>query len=92
MIRNYLLLALRHSLRQKWYTLVNLVSLSLASVSVFFITQYIVYETGFDEFHKDADLIYRVVWQDESPQTRVPHPMAQAMKNEFPEVASGVQD
>jgi putative ABC transport system permease protein len=90
MIRNYLLLALRHSLRQKWYTLVNLISLSLAIVSVFFIAQYIVYETGFDEFHEDADSIYRVVWQGESPQTRVPHPMAQAMKNEFPEVASAV--
>ncbi len=55
-----------------------------------FILLYVQYELSYDRFHKNADNIYRIAWMSLRPQTRTPHPMAQAMVRDFPEVVDAV--
>src|SRR5690606_24802235 len=47
-------------------------------------------ELSYDRFHYKAENLYRLTWEDNNPQTRTPHPMAQALKNDFPEIESAV--
>jgi putative ABC transport system permease protein len=51
---------------------------------------YVKGELSYDQFHDKAENLYRVTWEGNNPQTRTPHPMAQAMKSDFPEVVSAV--
>lgn len=90
MIRNYIRVALRNLYKNKVHTVINVLGLACGMASVFLITLYIRHELSFDKFHHHAQDIYRIVWFGEHPQTRTPHPMAQAMAADFPEVESAV--
>ncbi|MBL7849361.1 MAG: ABC transporter permease [Cyclobacteriaceae bacterium] len=90
MIRNYLIVAFRNLLRNKALTAINVAGLGLGLASVFVIATYLQFELSYDRFHESADNIYRVTWYDDNPQPRTPHPMAQAMVADFPEVESAV--
>jgi putative ABC transport system permease protein len=48
------------------------------------------HELSYDRFHEAADRIHRVVLINDNPQTRTPHPMAQALVRDIPEVESAV--
>jgi putative ABC transport system permease protein len=69
---------------------ITIASLAIGIASVFFIVQYLKLELSYDRFHDGAENIYRVAWINTNPQTRTPHPMAQAMVQDFPEVESAV--
>lgn len=86
MLQNYLQIAFRSLLKKKGFSFINIFGLAFGMACVILILLYVNSELSYDTFHKDADNIYRVAWFDESPQTRTPHPMAQAMVNDFPEV------
>lgn len=90
MLRNYFQVAVRNLLKNKILTLINVLGLALGLASVFLITQYVFFELSYDRFHPGAANIYRIAWMDENPQTRTPHPMAQAMAADFPEVENAV--
>jgi putative ABC transport system permease protein len=90
MVSNYLRVALRNLLKHKLLTLINVMGLALGLASVFLIAQYITFELSYDRFHESAENIYRVAWFSDNPQPRTPHPMAQAMVQDFPEVESAV--
>ena len=90
MLINYIQIAYRNLLKNKFYSLINVVGLGLGLACVFLILQYLKQELSYDRFHTDAKNIYRISWEDENPQTRTPHPMAQAMIQDFPEVKSAV--
>lgn len=90
MLVNYLQVAFRNLLKNKFYSLINIVGLALGLACVFLILQYLKQELSYDRFHPEATNIYRVSWEDENPQTRTPHPMAQALVQDFPEVMSAV--
>ncbi|GAB3220392.1 ABC transporter permease [Algoriphagus aestuariicola] len=60
MIKNYLKIAFRNLLKHKLHTGINLVGLSLGlgvSILIFFFVQF---ESSFDDFHENSDLIFRV--------------------------------
>jgi putative ABC transport system permease protein len=59
LIRNYLLIAIRNFSRQKSYTLLNIIGLSLWTAASLLIMQYVKYERSFDSFHSRAADIYR---------------------------------
>ncbi len=61
MIRNYIKIALRSLLRKKVFSLVNMMGLSVGIASCIMISAYLISETSFDNFHEDANRIYRVV-------------------------------
>ena len=90
MFSNYLITAYRTLLKSKTHTLINVVGLAFGIACVFIISLYLQQELSYDRFHYKVENLYRVTWEDNNPQTRTPHPMAQAMKSEFPEVESAV--
>lgn len=90
MFYNYLNIALRNLAKAKLHAFINVAGLALGIASVFLITLYIRNELSYDKFHNDPELLYRITWEDNNPQTRTPHPMAQALVDDFPEVESAV--
>ncbi|MBI3481774.1 MAG: ABC transporter permease [Bacteroidetes bacterium] len=90
MLHHYLTTALRNFVRNKFYTAITVVGLAFGITAVFLIVQYLKSELGYDRFHENAENIYRIAWINTNPQTRTPHPMAQAMVQDFPEVESAV--
>jgi putative ABC transport system permease protein len=90
MLITYFKVALRNLLNNKLHTVINMAGLALGIASVFFMAIYVRHEWGYDKYLEGYEDVYRVAWVNENPQTRTPHPMAQAMKDEFPEVESAV--
>jgi putative ABC transport system permease protein len=90
MLHNYINIAVRTLLRNKVHSFINVFGLAFGVACVFFILLYLQRELSYDRFHAESENLYRITWVDNNPQTRTPHPMAQAMKNDFPEVISAV--
>ena len=90
MIKNYLKIAFRNILKSRIHAAINISGLAIGLASVLLISLYITDELSYDQFHEDADDIYRIAWWSSDPQTRTPHPMAQALVDAFPQVESAV--
>jgi putative ABC transport system permease protein len=90
MFSNYFKIAYRTLLKNKVYTVINVAGLALGIASVFLIAVYVKHELSYDKYYDRYENLYRVTWNGENPQTRTPHPMAQALVNDFPEVESAV--
>ncbi len=90
MYRSYFKFAIRNMWRQKINTTFNLVGLVLAFTVCGFIYLHLQQEMSYDQFHERSEDIHRVAWMGENPQTRTPHPLAQAMVNDLPEVEAAV--
>ena len=92
MFKNYLKITLRTLLKNKFFTLINVLGLAVGISACLFITQYVVFESTFDNFHRDADHIYRIshtrikdnVVAERSATTFAG--LAEALDNDFPEV------
>ena len=61
MIKNYVLVAWRSFLRQREYSVLNVVGLTIGFTSCMIIMLYVINERSFDRFHSKADRIFRVV-------------------------------
>jgi putative ABC transport system permease protein len=61
MLKNYITVAFRSLLRNKWYTTINVIGLSLGIACV--IVAFVIYTDAahFDAFHKNYNSIYRVI-------------------------------
>ncbi len=89
MLKNYLKIALRSMARQRLFSFVNIVGLSLAmSVSLMLIT--IVHnQYNYDEFHEGADRIYRIESYDPkgpglfSKRASSPLPFKKALEDQY---------
>lgn len=90
MYRSYFKFAIRNMWRQKMNTTFNLIGLILAFTVCGFIYLHLQQELSYDKFHERSEDIHRVAWMSENPQTRTPHPLAQAMVNDLPEVEAAV--
>lgn len=88
MLKNYFKIALRNLLKNKLYSFINIFGLGFGIACVLLIVLYVQDELSYDKFHDHAGDIYRVAWFNDNPQTRTPHPMAQAMARDFPEVVA----
>ncbi|WP_439697537.1 ABC transporter permease [Mucilaginibacter sp. AW1-7] len=64
MIKNNLVLAFRNILRNKLYTAINIVGLSIASAFCILVYLYLKNEQSFDKFHNDVNRLYRVEESD----------------------------
>lgn len=83
----------RSIMRYKGFTAINLAGLALALTGCLFIGLFVWDELKFDQFHQDADRVFRIYTRstDEQGQSlmSVTSPMlATVLKNEFPEVES----
>ena len=90
MIQNEVKIAFRDITKNPVTASINVLGLSLGFASVFLILIFIRGELSYDQFHEGKDEIYRIAWFSENPQTRTPHPLAQALVQDFPEVESAV--
>lgn len=88
MIRNYFKIALRNLSKNKSYTLVNIIGLSVAfgSAILLFLTAH--FELSFDDFHENKDKLYRVFFHlnlaDKTRNgTSMPAPLRPALVEEY---------
>lgn len=92
MIKNYIVLFIRNLQRQKLFSFINLLGLTVSMVSTLVIYLYVRHEFSYDRFHNDADRIYRVnqtfIWGegDDSQFASTGPGVATALKEELPEV------
>src|SRR5215472_319164 len=63
MFKNYLKTAFRNLARNKVYSFINIIGLSLGLASAMLIILYIKDEVSYDRFHKNVGNIYRIVTQ-----------------------------
>jgi putative ABC transport system permease protein len=66
MLYNYLKVALRALAKQKVYSFINLLGLSVSLTATLLIALYIIDELSFDTFHRRANQIYRITKSIES--------------------------
>lgn len=90
MLKNYLITALRNLLRAKNTTLINVFGLTLGITAGLILFFLIKHQTSFDQFHTQADRIYRVVMEADGHQGKnytsgVPPVLWEAFKNDFHE-------
>ncbi|MBU8892562.1 MAG: ABC transporter permease [Bacteroidales bacterium] len=90
MLKNYIIIAIRNAIRNKAFSLINILGLSIGIACSLYITYWVRDELSFDKFHDKSEQIYRVYWKSDNPQTRTPHPMAQALVSDYPEIENAV--
>ncbi len=90
MFKNYFTITFRNLTKYKVYSFINIAGLAVGMTCCILIYLYIQDETSYDRFHENSDRIFRIDWMSDNPQTRTPHPMAQAMVRDFPEVQNAV--
>lgn len=88
MISNFMKIFFRRVGRNKLFSTINIMGLTVGFTCSMLIYLFINEHIGFDQELPGSSNTYRVAWLNENPQTRVPHPMAQAMKQDFPEVVA----
>ncbi|MEM9325141.1 MAG: ABC transporter permease [Bacteroidota bacterium] len=93
MVANQLKMVLRSLVRNKTYTLLNLIGISTGLVVFLLITLYVQFEFSFDDYHEKKEQIFRVykedvgnVYQGTNQYAVIPGPLAAAMVADFPEV------
>lgn len=92
MLKSYFTIATRSLAKHKFFTIINVLGLAIGmSVSLLFIAM-ITYVSTYDEFHVNKDRIYRVISKtnlgDNQEFARVPLPLAEKLKSEYP----GIED
>jgi putative ABC transport system permease protein len=94
MIRNYFKVIYRSLIRNKTYSIINILGLSAGLAMCIIILEYVKYEKSYDRFHSKSKDIYRVIIEfndpGQAPSTDAANyaPAGQALKNDFPEVIS----
>lgn len=93
MIKNYLKTAIRYLLRNKGYTVTNVLGLSIGIASCLLIMLFVKSEFSYDKFHSKSDRIYRA-WLHEIYEgkefinTQTPIPLGPTLQSNIPEVES----
>jgi putative ABC transport system permease protein len=90
MLSNYFKIGFRNIIKNPLQSAINVLGLALGIACVFLISVYTEHELTYDQYYPDYQNLYRITWNSDNPQTRTPHPMAQAMVSDFPEVESAV--
>lgn len=91
MLTNYLKTAIRSLLKQRIYTLINVLGLVVSITACLLIAIYVRYELSYDNFFKDADRIYKLVLERKYPNhstyyASIPHSYSMVAQKDFPEV------
>ena len=91
MLKNYFKIAVRNLWRKRTYTLINLTGLAVGMACCFLLFLYVHFERSYDQFHRKADRIYRVVGDLRSSAENLhwyvtPGPLGRTIKATFPQV------
>jgi len=92
-LRNYLLLAFKNLGKQKIFSVINLLGLTVGITCCLMLFGYIKHELSYDSFHTKGKSIYRIVRQADLMHTGskqdiawVSGPYAIALKNDYPDI------
>lgn len=91
MLKSYLKIALRHLLRHKSYSIINILGLAVGVACCVLILLFVQDELGYDSWTDKSDQIYRMALERNYPGRStsyaiIPHSYAETVKDEFPEV------
>ena len=91
MIWNHLKIAFRNIVKNKSFTIINLVGLSMGFACALGIFMIVRHEMSYDQFHPNHDKIYRVVSEFRYPdgaeyQSGVPLALPESFRRDFPQV------
>ncbi|MFC2119094.1 ABC transporter permease [Bacteroidota bacterium] len=91
MIGNFIKIGIRNLIKQKGFTILNLLGLAVGMAGFILILLYVDNELSYEKFNDKADRIYRVyldgkLGSQEIKDAATPDPMAEVLMNEFPEV------
>ncbi|MDR3695242.1 ABC transporter permease [Mucilaginibacter sp.] len=92
MIKIHFKIAWRILMRQKTFSLVNILGLAIGMAACLLIVQYISFERSYDNFHVNANRIYRIKHQNYSQGNLIENlprtysAVGPALKSQFPEV------
>lgn len=93
MLKNLIKISIRNILREKGYSLINIVGLSIGITCSLFLLMYILDELSYDRYHKNSDSIYRVVSNLREPDNAFTWSVAQIpLAKELRENYSDVKD
>src|SRR6187549_5111 len=91
MLKSYFLTAYRTLTRNKTYSTINILGLSISIASCLILFYIIRYELSFDTFHTSREKIYRIVNEEHSDEgidygTGIPAPLPDAVRLDFPQL------
>jgi putative ABC transport system permease protein len=94
MIRNYIKIAFRNLLKDRFYSFLNILGLSIGITTSMLIILFISDEMSYDKFHDSAENIYRITTKGKLGDAEVMNlavtgaPVAEGVKSSIPEVLS----
>jgi putative ABC transport system permease protein len=96
MIKNFITIALRSLRKDKFYSALNLLGLTIGITCSLLLLLYITDELSYDKYHKNADQIYRVASFAQEPDKLNrwpfgPAPLGAALKADYPVVQNFVR-
>jgi putative ABC transport system permease protein len=93
MFRNYFVIAVRNLIKNRWFSLINLLGLAAGLACVIMILSFIRFELSYERFHEKSDRIVRVLSVETANTARrgdfdsdSPEVLAAYMKDHIPEV------
>lgn len=96
MLKNFINVAFRNLLKHKFYSVLNILGLSIGLSCFMMISLFVLDELSFDKFHADSERIYRMDFQaklngSDFIACKVGAPAAQAILNDYPFVVDAVR-
>ncbi|HEY0654288.1 MAG TPA: FtsX-like permease family protein [Chryseosolibacter sp.] len=96
MLKNLLKIALRNILKDKTYSAINILGLTIGITCSLFLFLYILHELSYDRYHKNADNIYRIISNVKEPDDAftwsfVQAPLGEELRDNYPEVQNAVR-
>ena len=96
MLKNLLLIAVRNFQKDKWYSLLNVLGLTIGITFSLFLIFYVTDELSYDRFHQNKDRIFRINSyiheQDKNTDWVLTQlPLGPTLKNDYPEVEEMVR-
>lgn len=96
MLKNLLKIAIRNILKDKTYSAINILGLTIGITCSMFLLMYILDELSYDRYHKNADNIYRIVSNIKEPDNAFTWavaqiPLGEELRDNYPEVENVVR-
>ena len=96
MLKNLFTIAIRNILKDKTYSAINILGLTIGITCSMFLLLYILDELSFDRYHKNADNVYRIVTNIKEPDDAFTWaiaqiPLAEELRDNYPEVKNAVR-
>jgi putative ABC transport system permease protein len=96
MLKNLLKIAVRNILKDKTYSGINILGLTIGITCSLFLFLYILHELSYDRYHANAENIYRVISNVKEPDDAftwsfVQAPLGEELRDNYPEVKNAVR-